>query len=52
MFKSKGQDIPGDPMVTNPPANAGDTSSVPSLGRFPVLQQLSLCTVTVEARAS
>ena len=27
------QDFPGDAMVKNPPASAGDTSSIPGLGR-------------------
>ena len=26
-------DFPGDPVVKNPPANAGDTGSIPGLGR-------------------
>ena len=28
------QDFPGGPVVNNQPANAGDTSSIPGLGRF------------------
>ena len=28
-------DFPGDPMVKNPPANAGDMGSIPGLERFP-----------------
>ena len=27
-------DFPGSPVVNNPPANAGDTGSIPGLGRF------------------
>ena len=27
--------FPGDSMVKNPPANAGDTSSIPGSGRSP-----------------
>ena len=27
-------DIPGGPVVKNSPSNAGDTGSVPGLGRF------------------
>ena len=27
-------DLPGGPLVNNPPVNAGDTDSIPSLGRF------------------
>ena len=35
-------DFPGGPMVKNPPANVGDTGSIPGLGRFPsVEEQLS-----------
>ena len=29
------QDLPGSSVVKNPPANAGDTGSVPELGRSP-----------------
>ena len=32
------QDFPGGPVVKNPPANAGDMSSIPGLGRFHVSQ--------------
>ena len=36
-------------MVKNPPANAGDTGSIPDLGRFlHALEQLSLCATTAE----
>ena len=28
------EDFPGVPMVKNPPANAGDTGSIPGPGRF------------------
>ena len=28
-------DFPGDPVVKNPPANAGDMGSIPGLERFP-----------------
>ena len=27
-------EFPGGPVVKNPPANAGDTDLIPSLGRF------------------
>ena len=27
-------DVPGGPMVKNPPANAGDMGSIPGPGRF------------------
>ena len=27
------EDVPGGPVVKNPPANAGDTGSIPDLGR-------------------
>ena len=37
-------------MVKSMPANAGDTGSVPGLGRFPrATEQLSLCATTAEA---
>ena len=40
-------------MIKNPPANAGDTDSVPGLGtKIPhAVEQLTLCTTT-EAHAS
>ena len=31
-------DFPGGAVVKNPPANAGDTSSIPGLGRSHMLQ--------------
>ena len=33
-LKTKSQAFPGGSLVKNPPANAGDTGSVPGLGRF------------------
>ena len=32
--ENKKQDFPGGSVVKNPPANAGDTSLIPGLGRF------------------
>ena len=32
------QDIPGGPVVKNRPATAGDMSSIPGQGRFPMLR--------------
>ena len=32
-FKISSRDFPGGPMVKNLPANAGDTGSIPGLGR-------------------
>ena len=51
-------DFPGGAVFKNPPANAGDTSSIPGLGRShmprsneaPALQLLSPHTATTEAR--
>ena len=45
-----GKDFPGGPVVKNPPANAGDTGSIPGQGRLrmpwsnkePVLEHSSL----------
>ena len=34
MLKRKSWDFPGDPLVKNLPANAGDTGSIPGPGRF------------------
>ena len=36
--KNKGMDLPGGPVVKNPPANAGDAGSIPGLGRCHMLQ--------------
>ena len=33
MLKSHKKGFPGGPVVKNPPCNAGDTSSIPGLGR-------------------
>ena len=35
-------------MVKNPPANAGDTGSVPNLGRFHMPRQLNPCSMIAE----
>ena len=37
-IKNQGQDLPGNPVVKNPPTNAGDMGSIPGLGRFHILQ--------------
>ena len=44
-----GRDFPGGAVVKNPPANAGDTGSIPGPGRshMPV-EQLSPCATTTE----
>ena len=36
--KQKQQDFPGGPVVKNLTANAGDTGSIPGLGKYPMLQ--------------
>ena len=36
--KKDPEDFPGDPVVKNPPANAGDPGSIPGLGRLHKLQ--------------
>ena len=33
VFKMQLRDFPGGAVVKNPPANAGDTGSIPGLGR-------------------
>ena len=33
LLKSVFSDFPGGPVVKNPPANEGDTGSIPGLGR-------------------
>ena len=35
--KKNSWDFPGGAVVTNPPANAGDTGSIPGPGRFHML---------------
>ena len=47
-LNERNQDFPGDPVIKNPPANAGDTGLIPGLGRY--CMQLSLCAPTTEAR--
>ena len=43
------RDFPGGAGVKNPPANAGDTGSIPGLGRSHMpLEQLSPCATTTE----
>ena len=37
-FQNSVEGFPGGSVVKNPPANAGDTGSIPSLGRFYMLQ--------------
>ena len=37
-FKQSVRDFPGGTVVKNPPANAGDTGSIPGLGRFHMLR--------------
>ena len=32
IFKILGRDLPGGPMVKNPPSNAGDAGSIPGWG--------------------
>ena len=34
LIKTRRRDFPGGPVVKNPPANAGDMSLIPGLGRF------------------
>ena len=42
-------DFPGDTVVKNLPANAGDKGSSPGPGRFPhAAEQLSLCSTNTE----
>ena len=43
------RDFPGGAVVKNPPANAGDTGSIPGLGRFlHATEQLSPCATTTD----
>ena len=36
--KKENEDLPGDPLVENLSANAGNMGSIPALGRFHMLQ--------------
>ena len=44
-FETYIKDLPGGPVVKNPPSNAGDLSLIPGQGTKipPVMGQLSLC---------
>ena len=46
--KKKDQGFPGGSVVKNPPANAGDTGSVPNLGRSHMPRQLNPCFTIAE----
>ena len=51
-FKEENEDFFGGLMVKNPPANVGDTGSIPSLGMIlHAAGQLSPRAATTEARA-
>ena len=48
-IKTYKRDFPGGTVVKNPPANAGDTGSIPWSGKIPhAAEQLSLCATTTE----
>jgi len=48
-IKKISEGFPGGSVVKNQPANAGDTGSIPDLGRFPhATGQLSPCTTATE----
>ena len=48
-FQSEGKDFPGGPVVKNPPANAGNTDSIPGPWKIPHdMEQLSPCIPTTE----
>ena len=49
-LKGKGWDLPGGPVVKNPPSNAGDVGSIPGRGtKIPhAVGQLSPCAATTE----
>ena len=51
LSKRKGVDFPGGAVDRNLPANAGDTGLIPSLERFHMTEQLSLCATTTEAKS-
>ena len=35
MYEVEARNLPGGPVVKNPPSNAGDKGSIPGSGRFP-----------------
>ena len=39
-FKARLLDLPGGPVVKNPPANVGDSGSIPGPGRLHMLQSI------------
>ena len=51
--KKQVRDLPGGPVVKDPPFNAGDAGSVPGQGTkiTHAMGQLSPCTTTTEAQA-
>ena len=48
IFKKMWRGFPGGSVVKNPPANAGDTSLLPDLGRSHMLQSNSACATAIE----
>ena len=54
--RGEGNDFLGGAVVKNPPANAGDTGSIPDLGSPRAVEQINPCTTTAaqvpRARAS
>ena len=44
----KDGDFPGSPVIRNPPANTGDTGSIPGLGRFHMLRGNYACATATE----
>ena len=40
---AENKDFPGSPAVENPPANSGDTGSIPGLGRIYLSQSNEAC---------
>ena len=43
VIRREGSDSPGDPVVKNPPANAGDRGSIPGSGRFHIPRGNKAC---------
>ena len=49
LLKKQHRDFPGGGVVENPPADAGDTGSIPRSGKIPhAAEQLSPCATTAE----
>ena len=49
LLKMRKLSFSGGSVIKNPPANSGDTDSIPAPGRSHITRQLSRCAATTEA---